>query len=255
MFFTDTHAHLHFPDYQGETGEVLERARQAGVELLINVGTDLASSRESLALAERYDRIYAAAGVHPHDAKDAGPEVIEAIAGLLSHPRMVAIGEVGLDFFRNHSPKEKQIDVFLAFVKLHVSTGKPLIIHCRDAYDDLVDILRKEGKAPYRGVIHCFSSDARILHELTGLGFFISFAGPLTYKKNEALREACRACPLDRLLLETDAPFLPPQSMRGKRNEPAFLVETAGTAASLHGVSLEEMAERTTRNARNLFGL
>ena len=254
MPFVDTHVHLHFPDYKEDQMEVLKRAKAAGVEIFINVGTDLESSRESLALAESNDFIFASAGIHPHDAKDASTESIQQIAELLKKSRMVAIGEVGLDFFRDHSPKEKQKEVFREFIQLHHKIKKPLIIHCRDAYEEMRVLLKEEGGVT-GGVMHCFSSDADTMKHFLDMGFYISFAGPLTYKKNDVLREACKACPLDRLLLETDAPFLPPQSMRGKRNESGFLIETAEVAAGLHKIPLAKLGEKTTANARRLFGL
>ncbi|HTL47294.1 MAG TPA: TatD family hydrolase [Verrucomicrobiae bacterium] len=255
MGFIDTHAHLHFPDYDQDRADVMRRASEAGLETFINVGTDLESSRKCLELAKAHDNIYASAGVHPHDAKDADEAVIAEIRKLFSEKKMVAVGEVGLDFFRDHSPHEKQKEVLRAFVRLAREVGRPLIIHCRDAYEDLAQLFAEEGGAPYRGVIHCFSSDAPRMKRLLDLGFYISFAGPLTYKKNDELRDACRQCPKDRLLLETDAPFLPPQSVRGKRNEPAYMLETAGVAAGLHSLSVQALGEQTTANAKALFSL
>ena len=255
MGFVDTHAHLHFPDYQGDREAVITRAREAGFQYLITIGTDAGSSRESLRLAETHDFIFAAAGIHPHDVKDADERAVQEIAELLKNPRVVGIGEVGLDFFRDHSPREKQKEIFRKFLGLYRQTGKPLVIHCRDAYEDLRALLAEELKPPLRGVMHCFSSDKAMMARFLDAGLYISFAGPLTYKKNDALREACRACPRDRMLLETDAPFLPPQSVRGKRNEPAFMLETAKLAAELKGISPEKLGEETTANARALFGL
>jgi len=165
------------------------------------------------------------------------------------------VGEVGLDYYRDHSPQDKQREVLREFVAMARRADKPLILHCRDAYGDLAALLHELGGAPYRGVIHCFSSNTEDMNRFLELGFHISFAGPLTYKKNDPLREACKNCPSDRLMLETDAPFLPPQTMRGKRNEPCFMMETAQTAAGLHGLSLEQLAARTLANARELFRL
>lgn len=253
MGFTDTHAHLHFPDYDADQAAVIEKARAEGVDFFVNVGTDYESSVHSLELAKRYDFIWAAAGIHPNDSKDAGTVEIAQIRELLKEPRVVAIGEVGLDYYREHSPKEKQDQVLREFLKIHKEIKKPLVIHCRDAYDALLAVFREEK--PEAGVMHCFSSDRAAMEKFLEIGFYISFAGPLTYKKNDALREACKACPMDRLLLETDAPFLPPQSVRGKRNEPSYMLETARTAADLHGLSLETLGERTTANARRLFHL
>lgn len=252
--FTDTHVHFHFEDFESDREEAIQRARDAGVRLFINVGTDETSSRLSIELARRYPDFFAAAGIHPHDAKDAAPEKLRLFEDLLKEEKVVGIGEVGLDFYRDHSPHDVQKEVLLFFIAKHFETGKPLIIHCRDAYPELIEILKKQGSR-YTGIIHCFSSDAEIMAELTGLGFCISFAGPLTYKKNDVLREACRQCPSDRLLLETDAPFLPPQSKRGKRNESSYLLETAQTAAEVRGITMRDLAMLTTANARRVFNL
>ena len=254
MKFVDTHVHLHFPDYDEDQPNVIKQAREAGVECFINIGTDVTTSEQSLALAEEHEFIYAAAGIHPHDAKDADEKALADIEKLLKHPRMVAIGEVGLDFYRDHSPKERQVEVLNHFLKLQAKIQKPLVIHCRDAYEELLQIFKKQS-GPLHGVIHCFSSNKAVMGQFVELGFYISFAGPLTYKKNDELREACKACPIDRLLLETDAPFLPPQSRRGKRNESAYMLETAEVAAKLHNLSLEELGQQTTENARKVFRL
>jgi len=254
MFF-DTHAHLHYADFEPDRDAMIQRAEIAGVSFFLNVGTDLASSQASLALAECHSNIWAAAGIHPHDAVKATEADFAAIESLMTHPRMVAVGEVGLDFYRDHSPVPIQRDVFRRFVEMALRVNKPLVIHCRDAYDALIEMLRDVQPTGYQGVIHCFSSDKQIMETLLSLGFYISFAGPLSYKKNDVLREACAACPQDRLLLETDAPFLPPQTLRGKRNESAYMLETAAVMAELHGLSLEKLAELTTANARRLFRL
>jgi len=254
MFF-DTHAHLHYVDFEQDREAMIQRAESAGVKYFLNVGTDLASSRASLALAESHSNIWAAAGIHPHDAVKATEEDFAAIESLMGHERMAAVGEVGLDFFRDHSPADVQKDVFRRFVEMSLRVRKPLIIHCRDAYDALIEILREIQPSRYAGVIHCFSSDKQVMDKLLELGFYISFAGPLSYKKNDVLREACLACPRDRLLLETDAPFLPPQSLRGKRNESAYMLETASVMAELHGLDLAALADLTTCNARRLFRL
>lgn len=253
MPFVDTHVHLHFPEYAADRGEVLRRAEAAGVEWFVNIGTDLESSKEALKLAESRKNIFATGGIHPHDTKGADEKSVQAVGEFLRHPKMVAIGEVGLDFFRDHSPREQQEKIFSAFLKLHRETGKPMVIHCRDAYERLLEMLQDFLKPPIQGVMHCFSSDKTMMKRFLDLGLFISFAGPLTYKKNDSLREACRACPQDRLLLETDAPFLPPQTRRGQRNESAWLLETAQVAAELHGISLEQMGEMTSANARTVF--
>ena len=255
MGFIDTHVHLHFPEYDSDRNQVIDQARQEGIEGFINVGTDVQSSEASLDLAQSYDFIYATAGIHPHDAKLADDKSFQTLELLLQNERMVAIGEVGLDFFRDHSPHDIQKEVLRRFLDLQKKIKKPLVLHCRDAYEDLMTLLKEESKPPFNGIMHCYSSDKSVMKRFLDLGFYISFAGPLTYKKNDLLREACQACPLDRLLLETDAPFLPPQSVRGKRNESRFMNETAQVVADLHKLSLSDLGDCTTANAKTVFKL
>jgi TatD DNase family protein len=253
--FTDTHVHLHFPDYDRDREAVIERSREAGVGIFINVGTHLKSSEEAVRLAHRHPFVYATAGIHPHDAQDAREEDFPALERLLRESKVVAIGEVGLDFFRNLSPAETQKKVLNRFFELHRKTKLPLILHIRDAYQEMEEQVRGELGPSVEGVLHCFSADKETMKGFLDLGFYISFAGPLTYKKNDALREAFQACPADRLLLETDAPFLPPQSKRGERNESSFLLETATLGAGLKKMAVEELGVQTTENAKRLFRL
>ena len=253
--FVDTHVHLHFPDYDADREEVIRRSRESGVELFINVGTNLESSRQSIQLAHQYPFVYATVGIHPHDAQDADDEDFLHLERLLREAKVVAIGEVGLDFFRNLSPPEKQKKVLNGFFELHRKTRKPMILHIREAYREMKEQVRAELGSSAEGIVHCFSADLETMKDFLDLGFYISFAGPLTYKRNDSLREAFRACPLDRILLETDAPFLPPQSQRGKRNESGFLLETAGLGAELKKIPLEELGKVTTANAKRVFHL
>ena len=253
--FVDTHVHLHFPDYDKDRDQTIERSREAGIEIFINVGTDVKSSEESLRLAHRYEFVYATAGVHPHDAKDAQDEDFLAMERLLHESKVVAIGEVGLDFFRNLSPAPVQKKVLNHFFELHRKTKKPLILHIRDAYREMEEQVQAELGSSVEGIIHCFSADKEAMKQFLDLGFYISFAGPLTYKKNDELREAFKACPLDRILLETDAPFLPPQSKRGERNESSYLLETAQVGAQVKHIPLEELARQTSLNAKRVFRL
>ena len=255
MLFADTHVHLHFPDYDPDREEVIRRSRESGIRLFINVGTDVESSRRSIELAHKYPDIYATVGIHPHDAKDAHDEDFPALERLLRESKVVAIGEVGLDFFRNLSPPETQKKVLNRFFELHRKTRKPLVLHIRDAYREMKEQVQSELGSTVEGVLHCFSSDKETMKGFLDLGFYVSFAGPLTYKKNDALREAFEACPLDRILFETDAPFLPPQTQRGNRNESSFLLETARLGAELKKIPLEELGETTTANARRVFRL
>lgn len=253
MPFVDTHCHLHFPNYQSDQETVIQRARSAGVLHFINVGTDLESTKASIALSEKYDFIYATAGIHPHDAKDATPGDMSQLAGLMKTPRIVAIGEVGLDYYRNLSPADVQIKILTQFFDLSKQYQLPLILHIRGAYEEVVSLLKKHFKPPIAAVSHCFSGTREIMEKLLALGLFISFAGPVTYKKNDALREAAKHCPLDRIVIETDAPFLAPQINRGKRNEPAYLIETAQLIAQLKGIPLEELGRASTKNCEVLF--
>jgi TatD DNase family protein len=252
---TDTHIHLHFPQYDVDRSEVIARAIRGGVRRFLNIGTDLENSRMAIALADKYPEVYASVGYHPHETKAANLTDLAELEKLIAHPKVVAIGEVGLDYFHEHSPRDVQQTLLKTFLEWYEKHRKPMIIHCRDAYDDLLRILKEHSKEPYRGTLHCYSSDAENIKKYLDLGFHISFGGALTYKKNDALRDACALCPKDRLLLETDAPYLAPQTMRGKRNEPLYMIETAECAAKLHGVSVEEIADQTTANAQSLFGM
>lgn len=253
MNLVDTHVHFFFPEFTSDSSQVIEQARQAGVRFFVNVGTDLETSRKSVAIAQRYDFIYATVGIHPHDVKDATPEDMRELAALAKHPKVVAIGEVGLDFYRNLSLESVQRDFIVQFFELAKETNLPLVLHIREAYEAMIQLLKAHFRTPIRAVSHCFSGSMEVMKELLGLGLFISFAGPVTYKKNGPLREAVRACPEDRILIETDAPFLAPQTHRGKRNEPAFMVETARQIAEIKGISLEKLGEMVSRNSETLF--
>lgn len=255
MNLTDTHLHLHFPQFDADRPEVIRRAIEGGVCCFLNIGTDLEDSLKAVAIAEAYPEVYASVGYHPHETKTASVGDLAELEKLLSHPKVVAIGEVGLDYFHEHSPRDVQAKILRTFLGWYDKHQKPVIIHCRDAYEDLLGILRGHTSSPYRGTLHCYSSDAGTMKKYLDLGFHISFGGALTYKKNDGLREACAQCPKDRLLLETDAPYLSPQSRRGQRNEPLYMTETAACAAGLHGVSISEIADLTTSNAKKLFGL
>jgi TatD DNase family protein len=254
MNFVDTHVHLHFPDFDSDRQNIIDRARTSGVRHFINVGTDLESSQKSIAIAEQYDFVYATVGIHPHDAKDATPEDMCRLAGLAKHPKVVAIGEVGLDFYRNLSSEDVQRKLIVQFFDMAKQANLPLALHIREAYEPMIALLKEHFKGPVRAVSHCFSGTREVMEELLKLGLYISFAGPLTYKKNDSLREALKACPEDRILLETDAPFLAPQAHRGKRNESAFMMDSARFAAELRGVSPEQLGILTSRNAEALFG-
>lgn len=250
----DTHIHLDFDEFSPDFSEVMKRAAEAGVKYFLNVGTTLEKSLKSVELARKYENIYASVGFHPHDAANLDDENFKKIKELTSEEKVVAIGEVGLDYFRDISPREAQKLAFEKFLSLYKETGLPLIIHSRESYDELLSMLENLLEPPVRGVMHCFSADESVLRRALGIGLHVSFAGQISYKKNENLRNLAKLVPDRRLLLETDAPFLPPKSKRGERNEPAFLVETARLIANLRGVTLEDLGRITTLNTRRLFG-
>jgi TatD DNase family protein len=253
--FIDTHAHLDFKDFNADRREVIERALQKGVSVIINVGTDLAATRSVIKIADEYSECYASVGIHPHDAKDYDPDCLKELRALCAHKKVVALGEIGLDYYRDLSPRDKQREMFIDLIGLHKETGLPLIIHARDAYDDIIEILRTQVGQAVCGVMHCFSGDEDVLTRVLALGLHVSFAGQITYKKNDIMRALVAKVPDKQLLLETDCPFLAPQSIRGKRNEPACIPEIASVIAELRGVTVEDLARYTTLNAQQLFRL
>lgn len=248
----DTHAHTNFDAFDPDRAGVYMRAREAGVSTIIEVGVGLAGSRAAVERAAREEMIHAAVGLHPTELATLEQDWPPFEELVRTHD-VTAVGECGLDYHWMTTPKDVQADAFRRQIRLARQMALPFIVHCREAEDDLVAILESEGYA--RGVVHCFGGTRAQAEEILALGLRISFCGNVTYKKSEGLREAARAVPLDRLMLETDAPFLPPQARRGKRNEPAYVRLTAEFLAELHGVGLEELARRTTRNARRFFDL
>jgi TatD DNase family protein len=251
----DTHAHLHFPQFTDDLPAVLERARAAGVRRLVTIGTDVETSGAAIALAGRLTGVWAAVGIHPHDATGGDETALIEIARLAAEPPVVAVGEIGLDHFRNLSPPETQARVFRALIGLGRQVRKPLLIHCREAHTEVLGILGDERAQEVGGIMHCFSGDVEIARRCLDLGFLISLAGPVTYPNARALPAVARFIPGDRLVMETDCPFLPPQAYRGQRNEPAYLAVTAAKVAELRGEALEQLAARSTANACALFGL
>ena len=252
----DTHAHLHFPEFSEDLPAVFERARLAGVRWMLTIGTDLESSRRAVALAEAHPDTYAAVGIHPHDAAQADELALAALGDLArSSPRVVAMGEMGLDFYRNLSPRDVQEHVFRRQLALGRQLGKPVLIHCRDAHVETLEILTAERVPDAGGIMHCFSGDTHVARRCLDLGLLISLAGPVTYPNARKLPEVVRMVPADRLVIETDCPFLPPQPYRGKRNEPAYLPITAARVAELRGLPVEELGPRMSSNALTLFGI
>lgn len=249
----DTHAHLHFPEFGSDRGEMLARARAAGVRWMVNIGTDLETSWQAVGIAEVDPDIYASVGVHPHDAASADEAVFKTLEELARRPKVVAIGETGLDYYRNLSPRDVQAKVFRRQLPLARVVGKPVIIHCREAHDDLLKILREERAHEIGGVMHCFSGHVQFAEASLELGFYISIAGPVTYPNARKLPEVIKAVPVEWLVIETDCPFLPPQPHRGKRNEPAYLPITAQRVAEIKGHPVDELGELMSQNALRLF--
>jgi len=254
MLLIDSHAHIYYQDFTNDFDEMLARAADAGIGAILVVGTDIESSREAVALAEKYPPLYAAVGIHPHDAGQVTEECYLIIRDLaLSSPKVVAIGEIGLDFYRDRSPRDRQESVFRRFLQLARDIDRPVIIHDRDAHDRVLTILREEEHC--HGVLHCFSGDAAMATEAIAMGMYISIPGTITYPSNEALRNVVRTISLDRMLVETDCPYLTPVPHRGKRNEPAYVRLAAEQVAALKGLSLEDVGRITTKNCRDLFGI
>jgi TatD DNase family protein len=247
----DSHCHLDHKQFQGDVEGLLERAAEAGVKYFLAIGTADGPPELDVAvrLAERYPNVWATVGVHPHDASKVEARTFDELRALSKHPRVVAVGEIGLDYHYDFSPRELQSEVFLEQMRIAQEAGKPVVIHTREAWADTVAVLR----AP--GVLHCFTGDAQQALEAVALGFYLGIGGVLTFPKSESLREAVRDVPADRLLLETDCPYLAPVPFRGKRNEPAYIPHTVKTLASVRGVTEDEIAQTTTQNFEVLFGL
>ena len=255
MKLFDSHCHLDDEKFDEDRAQVIARLRENGVERCCCVGSDLPSSRRCLALAEANDFICAAAGVHPHEAKDAPAGYLDQLRDLLAHPRVVALGEIGLDYYYDFSPRDVQKRVLNEQLDLALATDMPVIFHIRDAHGDMFELLRARGRQLPAGVIHCCSASAEMVREYLKMGFYISFAGPITFKNAAAPIEASRAVPLDRLLIETDSPYLAPVPLRGRRNEPANVRYVLEKQAEIHGVPAEELAEITYRNACTFYHL
>jgi TatD DNase family protein len=252
---TDSHTHLDNEDFDEDREACIERALAAGVTRMITIGAGggIDSTRRAIALAERYSFIWATAGIHPHDAgEDFDFSELEALA---RHPKVVAVGETGLDFFRDWAPVERQYSCFERQIEIALNVGKPLVIHSRQAGEECIRILEQKGAKAVGGVFHCYSENAEFATRLRALGFLVSFPGFITFKKQEEARQICSAIPLEQIMIETDAPYMAPEPHRGKRCEPAFVIETARQLATLKGISLEQVAKQTTENALKLFSL
>lgn len=247
----DTHCHLDFPEFDPDRDEVIRRAKDNNVDFIINIGSSVEGSRRSVELSRRYPNIFSVVGIHPHEADTFSNSQREAVRELAADNKVVAIGETGLDYFKNFSQSSNQRLLFSSLLELAGEFNKPLVIHTRQAESDTLEILK--NAMPLRAVVHCFSGDKSFLDECLKMGFFISFTCNITYKKADDLRKLVKAIPLERMMLETDAPYLSPDGFRGKRNEPMQIKLLAEFVARLKGTSLDEVAARTTENARNFF--
>jgi TatD DNase family protein len=251
----DTHTHLDARQFDEDREAVIDRARAAGVELMVNIGCDRKSIPTTIALAERYPFIYAAVGWHPVDSIDMQPEDLEWIERLSSHPKVVAIGEIGLDYHWDTSPKDVQHRVFREHIRLARKVKMPIVIHNREAHEDVIRILQEEGASEVGGVMHCFSGSKESAKQCLDMNFYISFGGPVTYKNARVPKEVLEMVPMDRLLIETDSPYLTPHPNRGKRNESSYVALVARAAAEIKGISVEELAQITTENGKICFGI
>jgi TatD DNase family protein len=250
----DSHCHLDFPDLAGDLDAVLARAAAAGVGAMVTISTHVRRFATIAAIAQTHARVFCTVGTHPHYAAQEPDVTVEELIGLAAHPRCVGIGEAGLDYHYDHSPRDLALHVFKRHIEAARRTGLPLVIHARDADDDMIRVLTQEtGRGPFKAVLHCFSSGAELARLGVELGFMVSFSGILTFKRSDALRDIAAGVPLDQLLVETDSPYLAPQRWRGQRNEPAFVVETARVLAQVKGVAPAALAQATTRNFFRLF--
>ncbi len=251
----DTHAHLDMPEFDKDRNEVIKRAQAGGVDYILTVGIDPESCRLAVQLAEKFAGIYAIVGIHPHNAKDVDAVSYDLLRTCARHDKVRALGEVGLDFFRNHSPREVQLRRFREQVALAREVKLPVVIHDRDAHRETLDILKEEKASEVGGVIHCFSGDYQMASACMDMGFYISVPGTVTFTKAQTLQEVVRRIPLERILIETDCPFLAPVPFRGKRNEPAFVQYVARAIADIKKVDFETVAEVTSRNACSVFSV
>ncbi len=252
----ETHAHLSYPDFQDDLAKIIKRAKEKRVEAIITVSTDIESTRENAALCENEENIFFTPGIHPHDAQKAGEDDFAEIESYLkNNPLAVGIGETGLDFYRDHSPRDIQEKAFTRFIDMSKETGKPLVIHCRDAYDRVSEIIKSEDAGFSGGVVHCFSGNYQFAKKILDYGFYIGVGGTLTYPKSDGLREVIKKIPMERIVLETDCPYLSPQPVRGKRNEPSYLSYVVDALAGLRALSSSDIERITTLNASTLFSL
>jgi len=254
--FIDTHAHLTFPEYKIDLPEVIKKARAARIEAIINIALDEEAINNSLKIAEEYpDYIYNAIGLHPQDASEWNDHTYQTLTNYAKQHKIVAIGETGLDYHYKLSPIEIQKDVFRMLLRLAQELDLPAVIHSREASSDTLNILHEENQGGLKGVLHCFSGDMELANAALEMGLLVSFTGNITFPKADKIRQAAKEIPLDKIMLETDCPFLAPQANRGQRNEPAYVIQVAEIIAEIKSLSTEEVARVTTQNARGLFNI
>jgi TatD DNase family protein len=252
--YIDTHAHLTFPEFELDLPEVIERAKKARVEAIINIALDDEAVKKSLQLSKDYpDYIFTGAGLHPHEASQWNDSTYEKFSSLAKEHKLIAIGETGLDYHYKLSPADLQKKVFRSFLQMAQELDLPAVIHSREAARDTIDIIREENKGKLKGVLHCFAGDMELGRAALEMGFYISFTNNITYPKADLIRAAAKEIPLDRIMIETDCPFLSPQVFRGQRNEPSYVVKVAEKIAEIKGSTVEDVALATTGNARRLF--
>lgn len=255
MELVDTHAHLDFPRFDEDRKEVIERAIDGGVKTIVNIGSDMTSSRNSVELSRRYNEIYSVVGIHPHNADSFNLNVSKKLKSLSENKKVVAIGEIGLDFHYDNSPREKQKQAFRAQLRLAKSLDLPVVIHTRDADEETLEILKEENADKIGGIMHCFASDKKMAKEILDLGFYIAFGGLITFENLANLREVVKEVPMNKILVETDAPYLTPDPYRGKRNEPLYVKYVVEKIAEVKGLSEEEVAKKTTENAKKVYNI
>lgn len=254
MYF-DTHAHLDDSKFREDQEQVIARAREAGLELIVNVGYNLQSARRTVAMTKKYDFIYGAVGMHPHDAKDLDGESLRELRRLAQEPKIIAIGEIGLDYHYDHSPRDVQQRVFRRMIDLARELKKPIVIHDREAHEDIFRILKEENAKEVGGIFHCYSGSWPMAKEAIEMGFYISIAGPVTFHNAKKTVEVVKEVPLEWLLIETDSPYLAPVPYRGKRNESAYVVKVAEMIAQIRGLDVEEVGRITTTNGKRAFNI
>lgn len=254
--FIDSHAHLDDERFDEDREILIESLKENNIDLVFNIGADIKSSKASVQLAKKFENIYAVVGVHPHDAKDVEEDYLDILRELSKEEKVVAIGEIGLDYYYDNSPRDIQKKVFKEQLDLAKKLDLPVVIHTRDAAQETFDILKEAAEGEkLRGIMHCYSGSVEMAMEYIKLGFYISLGGPVTFKNSKVAKEVAKAIPLDRLLIETDCPYLTPEPYRGKRNEPKYVKYTAEAIAELRGISVEEVAKATSENAKTIFGI